>query len=172
MRTVRSLRETVPQVGRVERILLRPARRAPPEDVTTTTASAGVGLVGDRARAGTWRASPRQVTLVQAEHLAVVAALLGRGGEVDAALLRRNLVVAGIPLLALTGMRFRVGGAVLEGTGRCRPCSRMEEALGPGGYQAVRGHGGITAAVVGGGGIGVGSSVAASGPVDRDGEGS
>lgn len=90
---------------------------------------------------------PRQVTLIQQEHLPVIASLC-RLPSVDPALLRRNLLVAGINLLALKEARFVVGEAVLEGSGLCHPCSRMEEALGSGGYTAVRGHGGITARVV------------------------
>lgn len=152
---------TVPQVGRVERILLRPARRATPVDVEEVAAIADRGLDGDRraARVPHGDPSPRQVTLVQAEHLDVVARLLGQDTPVDAALVRRNLVVSGIPLLACNGLRFRVGEAILEGTGACHPCSRMEEALGTGGYQAMRGHGGLTAVVLEGGAIRVGDPV-------------
>lgn len=57
-------------------------------------------------------------------------------------------MVAGINLAALKGRRFRLGSAVLEATGECHPCSRMEDILGPGGYNAVRGHGGLTARVL------------------------
>lgn len=159
MRTIRELRSTVPQVGRIERILLRPARRQEPVDVESVTAVAGVGLSGDRQRAARTGTSDRQVTLVQAEHLDVVAGLLGRDDPVDAAALRRNLVVSGIPVLALKGLVVRVGDAVVEGTGPCHPCSRMEEALGEGGYQAMRGHGGITAAVRTSGTVTVGDRV-------------
>lgn len=56
-------------------------------------------------------------------------------------------------------MEFRIGGAILRGTGICAPCSRMEETLGPGGYNAVRGHGGITAEVVQPGTISIGDAV-------------
>jgi MOSC domain-containing protein YiiM len=162
VRDLAELTATVPQVGRVERILLRPARRETPVDVVATTASTGRGLDGDRraTSAPVRRPSRRQVTLVQAEHLAVVAALLGREAPLDAALLRRNVVVSGLPLLALKGLRFRLGAALLEGTGPCHPCSRMEEALGPGGYQAMRGHGGITAIVLEDGDVAVGAPVA------------
>ena len=86
-------------------------------------------------------------TLIQAEHLAAIASHLG-GEAVAPELLRRNIVVAGINLAALKGRRFRLGSALLEATGECHPCSRMEEILGPGGYNAVRGHGGITARVL------------------------
>jgi MOSC domain-containing protein YiiM len=97
------------------------------------------------------------VTLVQAEHLQVVAALLGLEA-LDPTLLRRNLVVSGVNLLALRGRQFRVGDVLLEGTTPCHPCSRMEENLGHGGYAAMRGHGGINARVLRGGMLRVGEA--------------
>lgn len=160
--TMAELMTVFPLAGRVVWIGVRPGRRLPPSPLTRVDAMAGQGLAGDHYRPG-MRGS-RQVTLIQAEHLPVVGALLGRpppGPE----LLRRNLVVAGINLLALKGMRFRVGGAVLEGSGLCHPCSRMEEVLGLGGYNAMRGHGGLTARVVIGGSIGLGDAVEAIGSV-------
>ena len=100
----------------------------------------------------------RQVTLIQHEHLPVVAALTGRDA-VTPDRLRRNLVVSGINLIALKEKKFRVGEVLLEGTGPCAPCSLMEHNLGPGGYNAMRGHGGITAIVLKGGTIHVGDAV-------------
>jgi MOSC domain-containing protein YiiM len=143
--TVRDRFGILPQQGRVEWIGVRPAHRAPVEVRERVEAHAGVGLAGDRQRSG----GRRQVTLVQAEHLDILASLLGAGpGPIDPSRLRRNLVVRGLNLLALRQARFRVGGALLEATGSCDPCSRMEEALGPGGFNAMRGHGGITARVL------------------------
>ena len=102
------------------------------------------GLAGDRfkGRAG----KPRQITLIQQEHLAVIAGCLGRD-RLEPSLLRRNIVVSGINLLALKDKCFRIGDALLEFTGLCHPCSKMERQLGEGGYNAMRGHGGITARV-------------------------
>ncbi len=112
------------------------------------------GLEGDR------RTVPgkRALTLIQAEHLPVIAALTGLDAVTPGAL-RRNIAVSGINLLALRKATFRIGTAVLRGTGPCAPCSRMEEALGPGGFNAVRGHGGITAEVVASGEIALGDAV-------------
>ena len=76
--------------------------------------------------------------------------MLGQG-SVDPGLTRRNIVVRGINLLAMKDKQFQIGEVVLEMTGLCHPCSRMEENLGPGGFNAMRGHGGITARVIKGG---------------------
>jgi MOSC domain-containing protein YiiM len=137
------------QPGRVEWIGLREAHRGAMHRVLKAEAIEGKGLLGDRA-AQRSAGGKRQVTLLQAEHLAVIAKLSGRA-DVDPALLRRNIVVSNFSVLALRARRFRIGTALLEGTGTCDPCSRMEDALGPGGYNAMRGHGGITARVLEGG---------------------
>jgi MOSC domain-containing protein YiiM len=113
--------------------------------VSEVRATAGQGLDRDHYRPGGKGA--RQVTLIQSEHLPVVCSLLGIP-TLDPALLRRNVMVSGINLSALKGKRFRLGDAVLEGTGLCHPCSRMEEALGKGGYNAMRGHGGLNARIL------------------------
>ena len=114
------------------------------------------GLDGDHygGRAG----GTRQVTLLQAEHLAVIGACLG-GQPIAPELMRRNLLVSGLNLSALLGRRLRIADAVLEVTGLCHPCSRMEAALGIGGYNAVRGHGGLTARVLEPGRIARGDAV-------------
>jgi MOSC domain-containing protein YiiM len=147
----------IPRAGRVEFIGVRPGRDVAVQSVDAVQAVAGRGLVGDRYAGGSGK---RGVTLIQAEHLPVVAALAGLPA-VDPRTLRRNLVVGGLPLLALKGRRFRVGAVVLEGTGPCDPCSKMEAALGEGGYNAMRGHGGLCARVVEGGVIRLGDAVCA-----------
>ena len=68
--------------------------------------------------------------------------------SIDPALTRRNIVVQGLNLLTLKGKKFRIGEALFEYSGECQPCSRMEENLGIGGYNAMRGHGGITARIL------------------------
>ena len=152
---------TLPQRGRVDWIGLRPARGEPLQPVASVEASPGSGLAGDRFK-GT-EASKRQVTLIQAEYLAVVASMLGRE-SLDPALARRNVVVSGINLYALRNARFRIGSLLLEGTGICAPCGRMEEALGPGGFNAMRGHGGITARILQPGILAIGDAVAVEAP--------
>ena len=136
--------------GTLRWIGVRPARREAMVQKTSTEIVLS-GLVDDRRD----RPGKRAVSLIQWEHLPVIAALAGRG-TLDPAVLRRNLAVSGINLLALRKARFQIGTAVFEGTGVCAPCSRMEEALGNGGYNALRGHGGITAEVVQPGSVAVG----------------
>ena len=141
--------------GRLTWIGVRPARREPMRVVAEARLEAGRGLVGDRySRLD----GERQVTLIEAESLAAVASHLGLA-EIPPEGVRRNLVTEGINLLALKERRFRIGEAVLETSGECHPCSRMEETLGVGGYNAVRGLGGITARVITGGLVRVGDCV-------------
>ncbi|MEM9009898.1 MAG: MOSC domain-containing protein [Pseudomonadota bacterium] len=142
--------------GEIVWIGLRPGRRAPIEVVETAEVTEA-GLAGDhRARPGR-----RAVSLIQAEHLPVIAALAHRPGA-DLADLRRNIAVAGLNLLALRDRVLSLGTARLRITGPCHPCSRMEEALGPGGYSAMRGHGGMVAEVLQPGRIARGDGVAVS----------
>lgn len=168
MKTIRDLNRPPQIEGRVEAIIVRGASREPARSIAATTAIAGVGLADDRlGQRGEAELSTRQVTLIQAEHLPVIAQL-ARVDAVDPAGLRRNLVISGINLLALKNARLQVGEAVLEIVGPCAPCSRMEETIGPGGYAAMRGHGGMTARVAQGGAIRVGDAVRALADVRSD----
>ena len=147
--------------GVVTWIGLRPGRRLPLVAVAYADLDPAAGLVGDHGHSRT-----RQVTLISAEHVAAIASYLGRDA-IDPALLRRNIVVRGSNLHALKDRPFRLGTAVLEATGECHPCSRMEEVFGPGGYNAVRGHGGITVRVSRAGRVRLGDALAV-GPIPED----
>lgn len=149
------LMSSLPRAGRVQWIGLRPRRDVEMVAVHEAVAVAGRGLQGDRYAGSSGK---RGITLIQAEHLPVIAALADHR-DVAAALLRRNVVVSGIPVVALKGRKFRIGEVLLEGTDDCDPCSRMEAALGPGGYNAMRGHGGLCARILEGGQLRVGDAV-------------
>lgn len=132
--------------GRLDWIGLRAARRSAVQVVENAMVDI-TGLAGDHSRPG-----KRAVTLIQSEHLPVVAMLLDRD-RVDPHDLRRNLVVSGINLAALRNQPLRIGAVTLQIEGPCPPCSRMEEIFGHGGYNALRGHGGWYASVTTGGPI-------------------
>lgn len=155
---MRELMSTFPHEGKVEWIGIRPAPRVEMRIVSSVEAIAARGLAGDRTAEKSRRGNKRQVTLIQAEHLRAVAALLRRE-VIDPALARRNVVVSGINLVSLKGHTFRIGGALLELTDECHPCSLMEERIGKGGYNAMRGHGGMNAIVLESGLIEVGAAV-------------
>lgn len=151
------VKDTLPQIGRLKWIGLAAEARGAITSVDSAEVRVDTGIVGEH-HSSSGKPSKRQVTLIQQEHLPVVAALTGRDA-VTPDRLRRNLVVSGINLIALKEKKFRVGEVLLEGTGPCAPCSLMEHNLGPGGYNAMRGHGGITAVVLEGGTIRVGDAV-------------
>lgn len=134
---------------RVEWLGISPGNRQPIEPRDEITVATGTGVDDDyhsyhsKKKPG----GDRQVTLIQVEHFAVIAANTGRD-SVSPEQFRRNIVVRGIELTTLIGRRFRIGEALLEGTGPCTPCSRMDENLGQGGRLAMKGLGGLTAKVI------------------------
>ena len=155
-KSIKSLMAQLAQPGKVDWIGLRPVRREPLEVVDKVLALKNYGLEGDRS--ANKKGGKRQVTLIMGEHLDAAAQILGQEA-VDPGLVRRNIVTRGINLLSLKDRKFRIGEAVLELNGPCQPCSRMEENLGTGGYNAMRGHGGWCARVIEGGEIKVGDEI-------------
>ncbi|MBY4894416.1 MOSC domain-containing protein [Rhodobacteraceae bacterium N5(2021)] len=152
METLATLTARHAQTGRLDWIGLRPKRLAGLQPVPEASLQAD-GLQGDHARPG-----KRALTLIQAEHLPVIAALAGLP-DLAPEVLRRNLVISRLNLQALRGKQIRIGEALIEITIPCAPCSRMEAALGPGGYTAMRGHGGWCAQVLEPGQLSIGCPV-------------
>ena len=155
MLTIRELKDSLPQLGKIEMIQIRPVKREEMVAVNDVLIDVNTGLQGDHySKSG----GKRMITLIQKEHLDMIRSWCGvQHIEKET---RRNIIVSGINLLALHDRKFKIGDEViLEVTGHCHPCSRMETNLGPGGYNAMRGHGGITAKVIQGGRIKVSDQV-------------
>ncbi len=153
--TLKELQNSYSKPGKVEYLAIRPAGLAPVKVVEKVEALKDLGLEGDHYKNS---GGNRQVTLIQAEHLDVIASLLNLV-KITPEMTRRNIVVRGLNLLSLKEKQFKIGEAVFKYSGECHPCSRMEKNLGIGGYNAMRGHGGITAKVIRSGSIKVGDQV-------------
>ena len=98
--TLADLRARFAHTGRLEWIGVRP-ERGRIESVTQAELAPERGLLGDHRAAQV--GGKRQITLIQFEHLGVIAALCGRE-VVSPALLRRNLAVSSISWLCTTGL--------------------------------------------------------------------
>ena len=142
---IKGLYKIIPQKGNVEWIGVRTKKKEDLSVVQSIKVNKGTGLVDDHFKGSL--SGKRQVTLIQLEHLSAISSILG-AKIIDPKLTRRNIVVSGINLLSLKHQRFQIGSVILKTTGICAPCKRMEENLGLGGYNAMRGHGGITATVI------------------------
>lgn len=162
--SLHDLINTLPQHGMVEWIAVRPKpiktaagfnEKQPMLVVDSVEAREDYGLTGDRYSK---KGGKRQVTLIQWEHIPVIASLLDVE-KVNLTDLRRNIAVSGINLLALKNKTFAIGDSIFEYTGLCDPCSQMEATLGAGGFNAMRGHGGINVRVVKSGIIKLGDGV-------------
>jgi MOSC domain-containing protein YiiM len=122
--------------------------RQPMTPVASARALENLGLEGDRHAKPD---SKRQVLLIETETLERFGL---RVGEV-----KENITTRGIALMNLpVGTRLRVGDAILEITGVCHPCERMEE-LRPGLRETLSGQRGMLARVAQSGTLHVGDAI-------------
>jgi MOSC domain-containing protein YiiM len=152
------------RTGRLEWIGVRMAHRGQVAEPRGVEVVAGRGLAGDHYIPR--RSGGREVTLIQFENLEQIAHACGLP-EVLPVQLRRNLAISGVKLPGGKGDRILIGAVELEVTGPCVPCSRMDEALGPGGCRAMSGLGGVTTRIIRGGVIQVGDAVSIQSGVHR-----
>jgi len=69
----------------------------------------------------------------------------------DRSAMRRNVLLKGIDLNTLVGKRFRLGDLILTGSEECSPCYWMNEAVGPGAHEWLKGNGGLRCRIETGG---------------------
>jgi MOSC domain-containing protein YiiM len=138
-------------MGKLLGIARKASKRAPMEEIDAAQVSEAAGLEGD------YRGKPghRQVTVLAREAWQAVCGELGEA--LPWTLRRANLLVEGVHLPQRPGDRLRVGGLLLEVTGECDPCTRMDEQR-DGLTEALRPdwRGGVTCQVVEGGAIAIG----------------
>ena len=124
----------------------QPSGKNPIVEVAQVDCVAGRGLRGDRFF--DFKENYKgQVTLFSWE---VFEALRRERGQpnLSPAVLRRNLVVEGLDLNALFGTRFELQGVVLEGSGECKPCYWMDEAVSVGTEEWLKGRGGLRCKII------------------------
>jgi len=128
----------------------------PTREVSSARCRAGRGIEGDRFFG--YRPDYKgQVTFLAAETVEGLKRACGVPA-LSAAVLRRNVVVRGIDLETLVGRRFLLGEVEFEGTGEARPCHWMDQAVGPGAEEWLKGRGGLRARVLTDGELRVGET--------------
>ena len=61
---------------------------------------------------------------------------------------RRNVFTRGTDLNSLVGLEFEIQGIRFEGVEQCKPCSWMNQSLGPGALDWLQGRGGLRARIL------------------------
>ena len=143
--------------GSVISIQLCVGHRDPMKSVESARMVENYGIEGDRHAVSEGVRTKRQVLLTDVETLAKFG--LSRGD------IRENITATGIDIHSLKeGDRVSLGGeAVVEITGHCAPCARMDE-IRDGLRVALEGNRGMLATVISGGEVSVGDRVSALQP--------
>ena len=140
--------------GEIVSIQLKTGHREPMQSVESAEMTAGYGIEGDSNATRRGPRTARQALLMDVE-------TLGKFG-LEPGQIRENITTSGIDLHALpAGSRVSLGdSAVVEITGFCAPCGRMDE-IRDGLQEALHEQRGMLATVINGGAIAVGDSVSA-----------
>lgn len=143
--------------GSIVSIQLCVGHRDPMKSVESARMIENYGIEGDRHAVSEGIRTKRQVLLTDEETLAKYD--LSRGD------IRENITATGIAIHSLQeGDRVSLGGdAVVEITGHCAPCARMDE-IRDGLRVALEGNRGMLATVISGGTVEVGDEVRALQP--------
>jgi MOSC domain-containing protein YiiM len=138
--------------GTLVAIQTAPLARAPMEARPHARLVEQVGIEGDRYAAGLgafsrWPGERRQLSIIAEEDLRQASERAG--APIAFAETRRNLLVRGVPLGDLVGVRFRVGEAVVEGVAPCQPCGYLDRVAERSDLRvALKGLGGLRARIV------------------------
>ena len=138
--------------GTIVSIYLCTGHRDPMKGVESADMKAGYGIEGDRHAVSEGVRTARQVLLMDEE-------TLGRFG-LESGQVRENITTSGIDLHSIeAGQRVSLGDtAIVEITGFCTPCARMDE-IRDGLRVELEEQRGMLATVIQSGSIGVGDSV-------------
>jgi MOSC domain-containing protein YiiM len=132
------------------------------ESRSSVEVRAGLGIVGDRyfGRPAHRRAA---VTVMAAESLDAVRRELGVEHPLDPGATRRNILLRGVDVDALTGVAFSLdsgdGPVLFQGHRAANPCAWMNVTLAEGAHKALRGRGGVRCEAVSGGVLRLGAAV-------------
>jgi len=124
----------------------QPAGTNPLQEFASIECVAGRGVRGDRFfdyKEG----YKGQITFFSREVFERVCQELGFSGKTPG-LTRRNVITLGEDLNLLIGKKFAIQGIEFEGVCECTPCYWMNEAIGPGAEEALRGRGGLRARIL------------------------
>ncbi|MEX0331834.1 MAG: MOSC domain-containing protein [Puniceicoccaceae bacterium] len=102
---------------------------------------AGQGIEGDRYF-GYKEDFKGQITFISADVADQLQEALALP-DFDRSAMRRNVLVSGVDLNTLIGKQFRIGEVVFRGSEECSPCYWMDEAVGKGAHQFLKGNGGL-----------------------------